>query len=195
MMFNNKIFYNKSFLFTNLTFSFFPISFFFGNLATNINFILFCLLAIYNLKSKIFSIKFNLPLKIIVFLFFIIFLSTAISFFKSFFFTGYEYSYLERLIKSAILKSNLILWNGPLGVFEHKPFDRGTNEIAEVIKTDVQKLKIITFAGGSDTIAAINKAKAEKYFTYISTAGGAFPEWLEGKEAPGVKALKNNRLA
>ena len=101
-MFNNKIFYNKSFLFTNLTFSFFPIAFFFGNPAINLNFLLFCLLAIYNLKSKIFSIKFNLPLKIIAFLFFIIFLSTAISFFKSLFFTGYEYSYLERLIKSVI---------------------------------------------------------------------------------------------
>jgi phosphoglycerate kinase len=100
-----------------------------------------------------------------------------------------------KLIKSVILKSKMILWNGPLGVFEHKPFDHATNEIAKIIKTDTKNLNIITCAGGGDTIAAIKKAKAEKYFTYISNAGGAFLEWLEGKESPGVLALKKNRLS
>ena len=93
-----------------------------------------------------------------------------------------------------MLKSNIILWNGPLGVFEYQPFDNGTNQVAEIIKNNAQKLNLITIAGGGDTIAAIKKAKAEKSFTYISTAGGAFLEWLEGKESPGIKALKNNNL-
>ena len=89
----------------------------------------------------------------------------------------------------------MILWNGPLGAFEHKPFNHGTNEIAEIVKTDVPKLNIISFVGGSDTLAAIKKVQAEKSFTYISTAGGALLEWLEGKESPGVKALKENQLS
>ena len=100
-----------------------------------------------------------------------------------------------KLIKSSILKSNIILWNGPLGAFEHKPFDNGTNQITEIIKTYTKKLNIITIAGGGDTVAAIKKAKAESFFTYISTAGGAFLEWLEGKESFGVKALKDNILS
>ena len=99
-----------------------------------------------------------------------------------------------KLIKLSMLKSNIILWNGPLGVFEYQPFDNGTNQVAEIIKNYAQKLNLITIAGGGDTIAAIRKAKAEKSFTYISTAGGAFLEWLEGKESPGIKALKNNNL-
>tara|TARA_Y100000590_G_scaffold470316_1_gene663653 strand:- start:5484 stop:6686 length:1203 start_codon:yes stop_codon:yes gene_type:complete len=98
------------------------------------------------------------------------------------------------LIKSVILKSNMVLWNGPLGAYEHEPFDHATNEIAKIIKIDATKLKIPSFAGGGDTIAAIKKAKAEKYFTYISTAGGAFLEWLEGKESPGVIALRENNF-
>lgn len=99
------------------------------------------------------------------------------------------------LIKLCILKSNVILWNGPLGVFENKPFDNGTNRIAEIIKNNTNKLGIMTIAGGGDTVAAIKKIKAEKSFTYISTGGGAFLEWLEGKESPGVKALKNNYIS
>jgi len=100
-----------------------------------------------------------------------------------------------KMIKSFILESNIILWNGPMGVFEYKPFDNGTNKIAEIIKKNAQKLNIMTIAGGGDTVAAIKKAKAEKSFTYISTAGGAFLEWLEGEESPGVKALKDNSLS
>ena len=100
-----------------------------------------------------------------------------------------------RLIKSSILKSDIILWNGPLGAFENKPFDKGTNQVAEIIKNNARKLNIITIAGGGDTVAAIKKVRAENSFTYISVAGGAFLEWLEGKESPGVKALKNNNLS
>jgi phosphoglycerate kinase len=100
-----------------------------------------------------------------------------------------------KLIESNILKSKTILWNGPLGVFEYEPFDSGTNQIARLIKKNVNKLNITTIAGGGDTIAAIKKAKAENFFTYISTSGGAFLEWLEGKESPGVKALKENNYS
>ena len=99
------------------------------------------------------------------------------------------------LIKSIIIKSDIILWNGPLGAFEYKPYDNSTNEITKIIKNYAPKLNITTIAGGGDTIAAIKRARAEKSFTYISAAGGAFLEWLEGKESPGVKALKENSLS
>ena len=100
-----------------------------------------------------------------------------------------------KLIESSILKSKTILWNGPLGVFECEPFDSGTNKIADIIKKNGNKLNMTTIAGGGDTVAAIKKANAEKFFTYISTSGGAFLEWLEGKESPGVKALKDNNFS
>ena len=99
------------------------------------------------------------------------------------------------LIRLAVLKSNMILWNGPLGVYEYKPFNYGTDEIAKIIINETHKSEIITLVGGGDTIAAIKKAKVEKNFTYISTAGGAFLEWLEGNESPGVKALKKNNFS
>ena len=98
-----------------------------------------------------------------------------------------------KLIKSYILESKIILWNGPLGAFEHKPFDNGTNRVAEIIK-NAQTMNITVMAGGGDTVAAIKKAKAEKSCTYLSTSGGAFLEWLEGEESPGFKALKENNL-
>jgi len=97
-----------------------------------------------------------------------------------------------KLIKEVIMESNTVLWNGPLGVYEHKPFDYATNTIVDIIKQNAKISNITTIAGGGDTIAAIRKAKAEKDFTYISTAGGAFLQWLEGKESPGIKALKEN---
>ena len=100
-----------------------------------------------------------------------------------------------KIIKNILLTSNMILWNGPLGAFEYKPFDHATNEILNTIKKNAKKLKITTIAGGGDTLSAIRKAKAEKSFTYISNAGGAFLEWFEGKESPGVKALKRNQLS
>ena len=97
-----------------------------------------------------------------------------------------------QVIKKTLLSSNMILWNGPLGAFEYKPFSQGTLETANIIKKNSQMLKIVTLAGGGDTIAAIKMARAENSFTYISSAGGAFLEWLGGKESPGVKALKEN---
>ena len=94
-------------------------------------------------------------------------------------------------LSSYILNSKAILWNGPLGAFEHKPFQKSSIEIANVIKK-VNKLGIPTIAGGGDTISVIKMAKAKDGFSYISKAGGAFLEWLEGKGSPGVEALKNN---
>ena len=88
----------------------------------------------------------------------------------------------------------MVLWNGPLGAFEHKPFDHGTIEVLNVIKNNNIFSDILTLAGGGDTISAIKMANAERSFSYISNAGGAFLEWLEGKESPGVKALRENNL-
>ena len=88
----------------------------------------------------------------------------------------------------------MLLWNGPLGAFEYQPFDRSSIEVACTIKKLSKRLKILSLAGGGDTISLIKSAKAEKGFNYISTAGGAFLEWLEGNQSPGVKALKKNIL-
>ena len=98
-----------------------------------------------------------------------------------------------KIINKTLLQSNMILWNGPLGAFEYKPFDHGTVAIANTLKTNSNLLNITTIAGGGDTLSAIKLARAEKSFTFISNAGGAFLEWLEGKESPGVKALKENK--
>jgi phosphoglycerate kinase len=85
-----------------------------------------------------------------------------------------------------------VLWNGPLGAFEYKPFEQSSIKVAQVIKKNSKLLKIDTIAGGGDTISAIKMAKAEGGFSYISNAGGAFLEWLEGNQSPGVLALKDN---
>ena len=90
----------NSVLILNLVFSFFPISFIIGNAVTNINIVLFCLLGIFYLKSKILEIKFDLPLKIIFLFFCVVLLSTSISFIKSLYLDGFEYENLNRLIKS-----------------------------------------------------------------------------------------------
>ncbi len=82
-----------------------------------------------------------------------------------------------------------VLWNGPMGVFEVMPFDNGTNTLAEQVATLTKAGKIISIAGGGDTVSALENAGVAHDFTYISTAGGAFLEWLEGKELPGVIAL------
>ncbi|HCM83408.1 MAG TPA: phosphoglycerate kinase [Rhodospirillaceae bacterium] len=82
-----------------------------------------------------------------------------------------------------------LLWNGPLGVFEVPPFDKGTVEIAKFAAAQTQAGKLTSIAGGGDTAAAMNHADVMDQFTYISTAGGAFLEWLEGKTLPGVAAL------
>tara|TARA_Y100001970_G_scaffold148729_1_gene182667 strand:- start:1446 stop:2642 length:1197 start_codon:yes stop_codon:yes gene_type:complete len=97
-------------------------------------------------------------------------------------------------INNKILNSKMVLWNGPVGAFEFKPYDKATNSIAKTIKLNAKKLNINTLAGGGDTISAIKNINAEEGFKYISNAGGAFLAWLEGNESPGVKALKENNL-
>ena len=99
---NKKNFSIDSILLINLVLAFFPISFILGNLIININLILFCVLGIFLLRSKIFTTTLNLPIKIIFFLFFVIFFSTSLSFTKSLYFVGFEYIHLERLIKSIL---------------------------------------------------------------------------------------------
>lgn len=96
------------------------------------------------------------------------------------------------LISEYILKSKMVLWNGPLGAFEYKPFDKSSISIAKLINDKARPLNIATLAGGGDTVSVIKLANAEKSFTYISNAGGAFLEWLEGKKSPGIIALEKN---
>ncbi len=83
-----------------------------------------------------------------------------------------------------------LVWNGPLGAFEIAPFDRATNAVAQVAAERTRQGKLLTVAGGGDTVAALAKAGVEDKFSYVSTAGGAFLEWLEGKTLPGVAALE-----
>jgi phosphoglycerate kinase len=92
-------------------------------------------------------------------------------------------------VKAAIDNAHTLLWNGPVGAFEVTPFDAATVAIARYAATRTKAGKLVSIAGGGDTVAALNHAGAARDFTYISTAGGAFLEWLEGKELPGVKAL------
>ena len=82
-----------------------------------------------------------------------------------------------------------LLWNGPVGAFETKPFDQATMGIAHAAASLTKAGSLVSIAGGGDTVAALNAANVSSDFTYMSTAGGAFLEWLEGKELPGVKAL------
>lgn len=89
-----------------------------------------------------------------------------------------------------IKDSNTIIWNGPLGAFECPPFDTSTTAIAKLVGKLSQKGDVYSIAGGGDTLAALNQAGVVKKLNYVSTAGGAFLEWLEGKELPGVAALK-----
>ena len=83
-----------------------------------------------------------------------------------------------------------LVWNGPFGAFETVPFDAGTVAAAQSVAAATRAGKLLSVAGGGDTVAALGHAGVEQDFTYVSTAGGAFLEWLEGKELPGVEALK-----
>jgi phosphoglycerate kinase len=89
-------------------------------------------------------------------------------------------------------KSKTVLWNGPAGYFEIDEFSIGSKKIANKISDNTKAKSLISIAGGGDTIAAINKFKCSNGFTYLSTAGGAFLELLEGKILPGIKALEIN---
>ena len=93
-------------------------------------------------------------------------------------------------VKAAIDSAHTLLWNGPFGAFEMHPFDAATVAVAKYAAERTKAGKLISVAGGGDTVAALNHAGVADDFTYISTAGGAFLEWLEGKELPGVAALK-----
>lgn len=93
------------------------------------------------------------------------------------------------LVKQAMGRARTLIWNGPLGAFEFTPFDAATNAVAAHAADLCQAGKLIAVAGGGDTVAALNRAGAAEKFTYISTAGGAFLEWMEGKTLPGVAAL------
>jgi len=95
-------------------------------------------------------------------------------------------------IKRCIGSAKTLLWNGPLGAFEVSPFDQATNQAAKFASEKTKNGDLISVAGGGDTVAALNKAGVTESFTYVSTAGGAFLEWLEGKELPGVACLTNN---
>jgi phosphoglycerate kinase len=96
---------------------------------------------------------------------------------------------IER-IKGAIDDAATLVWNGPLGAFELPPFDQGTVTIARYAAEHTRTHKLVSVAGGGDTVAALNAAQVASRFTYVSTAGGAFLEWLEGRKLPGVEALR-----
>ena len=93
-------------------------------------------------------------------------------------------------IKHKIEQSNTVLWNGPAGYFENESFMAGTMSIAENISKNTMQKSLISILGGGDTLAAINKSKNKLSFTHLSTAGGAFLEYLEGKDLPGLSVLK-----
>jgi phosphoglycerate kinase len=96
---------------------------------------------------------------------------------------------IER-IKAAIDEAATLVWNGPLGAFEMHPFEKATIEIAQYAAARTKAGKLISVAGGGDTVAALNAAGISEQFTYVSTAGGAFLEWMEGKALPGVEVLR-----
>ena len=95
-------------------------------------------------------------------------------------------------IQKCINSAKTLLWNGPLGAFEVTPFDLATSQAAKFASQKTNNGDLISVAGGGDTVAALNKAGVTDSFTYVSTAGGAFLEWLEGKELPGVVCLTKN---
>jgi phosphoglycerate kinase len=95
-------------------------------------------------------------------------------------------------IEQALARVKTLVWNGPLGAFEITPFDAATVAAAKAAADATKAGNLISVAGGGDTVAALNHAGVAADFTYISTAGGAFLEWMEGKTLPGVAALMNN---
>ena len=97
-----------------------------------------------------------------------------------------------KIIFEKLDKSKTIIWSGPLGLFEKKPYDKSTNELAKFINS--KQKKIISIAGGGDTIAAIKKNKKFNNFTFLSTGGGAFLKWLENFELPLIEPLKKNKI-
>jgi phosphoglycerate kinase len=95
-------------------------------------------------------------------------------------------------VVSVLARVKTLVWNGPFGAFEMEPFDTGTVEVAEAAAELCAAGKLVAVAGGGDTVAALNAAGVTERFTYVSTAGGAFLEWMEGKKLPGVEILRRN---
>lgn len=93
-------------------------------------------------------------------------------------------------VVSVLARVKTLVWNGPFGAFELEPFDTGTVEVAEAAAELTEAGKLVSVAGGGDTVAALNAAGVADRFTYVSTAGGAFLEWMEGKALPGVEVLR-----
>ena len=93
-------------------------------------------------------------------------------------------------VVSVLARVKTLVWNGPFGAFELEPFDNGTIEVAEAAAELTQAGKVVSVAGGGDTVAALHSAGVADRFTYVSTAGGAFLEWMEGKALPGVEVLR-----
>lgn len=94
------------------------------------------------------------------------------------------------ILATAMDIARTVVWNGPLGAFELEPFDKATVSAARAAAARARAGKLVAVAGGGDTVAALHHAGAAQDFTFVSTAGGAFLEWMEGKELPGVKALE-----
>ena len=95
-----------------------------------------------------------------------------------------------KTVAQKLANAKTLVWNGPFGAFELEPFDAGTNAVAQEAARLTKARKLLSVAGGWDTVSALNHAGAADDFTYVSTAGGAFLEWLEGKPLPGVDALR-----
>ncbi|HEX6377240.1 MAG TPA: phosphoglycerate kinase [Allosphingosinicella sp.] len=93
-------------------------------------------------------------------------------------------------LADALKTCRTLVWNGPLGAFETPPFDRATVRLAQTAAALTQSGQLVSVAGGGDTVAALNQAGVARDFTFVSTAGGAFLEWMEGKALPGVRALE-----
>ncbi len=94
-----------------------------------------------------------------------------------------------RLIQAVFEKCRTLIWNGPLGAFETQPFDAATKAAAQTAAELTRDGRLVSVAGGGDTVAALNQSGVAEDFSYVSTAGGAFLEWMEGKTLPGVAAL------
>jgi len=90
----------------------------------------------------------------------------------------------------AVTACRTVVWNGPLGAFEIPPFDAATTSLARHVAELTDAGEVLSVAGGGDTVAALAQAGVQERFSYVSTAGGAFLEWMEGKELPGVAVLK-----
>ena len=99
------------------------------------------------------------------------------------------------VLGNVVTAAKTVLWNGPMGAFETPPFDQGTSALARKVAELTQQKKLISVAGGGDTVSALAHAGVEDKMTYVSTAGGAFLEWLEGKTLPGVQVLQDRAAA